>query len=142
MSDHMTAGNLMRLATSTHLRASLMRRSSGLMGWWRERNFAASIDKFAHAVRSVPQTEIEAASNDTIRQVGDMVDAIVEDVEQFIASHRSMTLKRVERDRHLVRRIYELRESFENISRGVTAQPGMTDLRWDIKLDTAHRDDA
>ncbi|MCR4376057.1 MAG: hypothetical protein NUW22_14535, partial [Acidobacteria bacterium] len=72
----------------------------------------------------------------------DMVDAIVDDVEQFIASHRSTTLKRVERDRHLVRRIYELRASFENISRGVTAEPAMTDLRWEVKLDAAHRDDA
>ena len=88
MSDHMTVGALVRLATSTHLRASLMRRSRGLMGWWRERNFATSIDEFAHAVRSVPQSEIETASHDTIRQVGNMVDAIVDDVEQFIASHR------------------------------------------------------
>jgi hypothetical protein len=142
MSDHMTVGDLMRLATRTHLRASQMRRSSGLLAWWRERNFATSIDEFAHAVRSVPQSEVETASQDTIRQVGDMVDAIVDDVEQFIASHRSTTLKRVERDRHLVRRIYELRESFENISRGVTAQPGMTNLRWEVKLDTANRDDA
>lgn len=138
----MTAGDLVRLATSTHLRASLMRRSSGLMGWWRERNFATSIDEFAYAVRSVPQSEIETASEETIRQVGDMVDAIVDDVERFIASHRSTSLKRVERDRHLVRRIYELRASFEKISRGVTAQPEMTDLRWKVKLDAAHRDDA
>ena len=142
MSDPMTAGGLMRLATSTHLRASLMRRSNGLMGWWRERTFAASIDEFADAVRSVPQSEIGTASEDTIRQIGDMVDAIVDDVEQFIASHRSVNLRRVERDRHLVRRIYELRASFEKISRGVTAQPAMTDLRWEVKLATAHRDDA
>jgi hypothetical protein len=142
MSDHMTVGDVMRLATSTHHRASAMRRSSGLTAWWRERNFATSIDEFAHAIRSVPQSEIETASDDTIRQVGGMVDGIVDDVEQFIASHRSVSLKRVERDRHLVRRIYELRASFEKISRGVTAQPAMTDLRWKVKLDTAHRDDA
>lgn len=142
MGDHMTVGDLMRLATSTHLHASLLRRSNGLMRWWRERNFATSIDEFAHAIQSVPQPEIETTSDDTVRQVGDMVDAIVDDVEQFIASHRSVNLKRVERDRHLVRRIYELRAAFEKISRGVTAQPAMTDLRWNVKLDTAHRDDA
>lgn len=118
-----------------------MRRSSGLMGWWHERGFVTSIDEFAGAVRSVPQSEVESAPDDAIRRIGAMVDAIVDDVEKFIASHRSNSLKRVERDRHLVRRIYELRASYEKISRGVTAQPAMTDLRWKVKLDTAHRDD-
>jgi hypothetical protein len=119
-----------------------MRRSSGLLGWWRERSFVSSIDSFAGAVRSVPQSEVETAPADTIRRIGDMVDAIVDDVEQFIAGHRSTTLKRVERDRHLVRRIYELRASFESISRRVTAEPSMTDVRWKVKIDTAHRSDS
>lgn len=141
MSDQMTAAALVRLATATHHRASRMRRSSGLMGWWNERGFVTSIDKFAGAVRSVPQAEVESAPDDAIRRIGAMVDAIVDDVEQFIASHRSNSLKRVERDRHLVRRIYELRASYEKIARGMTAQPAMTDLRWKVKLDTAHRDD-
>lgn len=137
----MTAEVLVRLATGTHHRASRMRRSGGLLGWWRERGFVTSIDQFADAVRSLPQSEIETAPAETIRSIGTLVDAIVEDVEQFISSHRTVSLKRVERDRHLVRRIYELRASFEKISRRVTAQPAMTDLRWQVKLDTAHRED-
>jgi hypothetical protein len=141
MSDQLTAAALVRLATGTHLRASRMRRSGGLLGWWRERGFMTSIDEFAHAVRSVPQSEIATAPVDTIREIGTMVDAIVDDVEQFISSHRTVSLKRVERDRHLVSRIYELRASFEKIARRVTAQPAMTDLRWKVKIDAAHRDD-
>jgi hypothetical protein len=100
-----------------------------------------AIDRFADALRSVPQAAVEQASADQIRDVGIQVDAIISDVEVFIARHGNSSLKRVEHDRHLVRRIYELRASYEKLARRVTAQPGMTDLRWKVKLDTAHRDD-
>jgi hypothetical protein len=139
MSEHMTAVALVSLATATHQRASLMRRGGGLLGWWRERNFVASIDGFAEAVRAMPQSEVDTAPAATIHSIGALVDAIIEDVEQFIADHRSSNLKRVERDRHLVRRIYDLRASYEKLARGVTAEPDMTDLRWKVRMDTAHR---
>jgi hypothetical protein len=139
MSEHMTAEALVGLATATHQRASLMRRGGGLLGWWRERSFVAAIDRFAHAVHAMPQSEVETAPASTIQAIGSLVDSIIEDVEQFIESHRAVSLKRVERDRHLVRRIYDLRASFEKVARGVTAGHGMTDLRWKVKMDTAHR---
>ncbi len=141
MSDDSSAASVLRLAQETHLYASLLKRGSGLLGWWRERKFVAAIDGFAGRLRAVPQAEVERAPADTIRQIGGMVDAIVNDVETFIAGHSGASLQPVERDRHLVWRIYEMRHSFEKLARGVTAQPGMTDLRWEVKLDTAHRDE-
>jgi hypothetical protein len=141
MSDPITAEALVRIANDTHQRASLMRRSGGLLGWWRERNFVSSIDRFADAVRAMPQSEVETAPAAAIQSIGAMVDAIIEDVERFIDDHRASNLKRVERDRHLVRRIYELRASYEKLARGVTATSGMTDLRWKVKMDAAHRGD-
>lgn len=117
-----------------------MSRPSSLLGWWHERKFVEAIDAFVEAIRSLPQREVETAPVEQVHLIGHQVDAIINDVEQFISGHRSTDLKRVERDRHLVSRIYELRETFEKISRGVTAQPGITDLRWEVKLETAHRD--
>lgn len=142
MGDHLTTDAVVRLASATHYRASRMSRPSSLLGWWHERKFVDAIDQFVGALRSLPQHEVEAAPAGQIRDIGDQVDAIVNDVESFIGAHRGTNLKRVERDRHLVKRIYELRASFEKIARGVTAQPGITDLRWKVKLDTAHRDDS
>jgi hypothetical protein len=139
MADHLTATDVVRLASATHLRASRMCRPSSLLGWWHERKFVDAIDHFSGALRSLPQREVEAATDDQIRHIGTAVDAIVNDVETFIGRHGTSSLKRVEQDRHLVKRIYELRASFEKLSRGVTAQPGMTDLRWKVRMDTAHR---
>jgi hypothetical protein len=142
MSDSLTIGRLVQLAADTHVRASRLSQPSTWFVWWHERKFVDAIDHFAGALRSVSQPEVETATADQIREMGAQVDAIVNDVEVFIARHGNSSLKRVEHDRHLVRRIYELRASYEKLARRVTAQPGMTDLRWKVKLDTAHRDDA
>ncbi len=141
MSDSLTIGHLIRLATATHVRASRLSQPSAWFVWWHERKFVNAIDHFAGVLQSLPQTEAEKASPDHIRDIGTQVDAIVNDVEVFIARHGNSSLKRVEHDRHLVNRIYELRASYEKLARRVTAQPGMTDLRWKVKLDTAHRTD-
>lgn len=139
MSDWLTTANVVRLAATTHDRASRMSRTSSLLGWWHERKFVENIDRFSGYLRSLPQSEVEAATPDQMRDIGTQIDAIVSDVEAFIARHGNSSLKRVEQDRHLVKRIYELRASYEKLSRRVTAQPGMTDLRWKVKMDTAHR---
>lgn len=140
MSDPLTTADVVRLAAATHLRASRLSRPSSVLGWWHERKFINAIDHFAGAIRSLPQSEVEMATREQIHDIGIQVDAIVNDVEVFIARHGNSSLKRVEQDRHLVKRIYELRASFEKLARRITAQPGMTDLRWKVKLDTAHRD--
>ncbi len=116
-----------------------MSRPSSLLGWWHERKFAEAIDDFSASLRSLSQQEIEDAPAHDIQDIGEQIDAIVNDVEAFISRHGNSSLKRVEQDRHLVTRIYELRASFEKLSRRVTAQPGMTDVRWEVKMDTAHR---
>ncbi|MCC7185065.1 MAG: hypothetical protein IT185_02405 [Acidobacteria bacterium] len=139
MSDSLTIGHLLRLASDTHVRASRLAQPATWLVGWHERKFVHAIDHFAGAVRRVPQAAVEQASDDQIREIGTRVDAIVNDVEVFIAGHGNASLKRVERDRHLVRRIYELRASYEKLSRRVTADPAMTDLRWKVKLDAAHR---
>lgn len=139
MADHLTAADIVRLASETHLRASRMCRPSSMLGWWHERKFVDAIDHFSGALRSLPQREVEATTDDQIRHIGTAIDNIVNDVETFIGRHGAASLKRVEQDRHLVKRIYELRASFEKLARGVTAQPGMTDLRWKVRMDTAHR---
>ncbi len=141
MSDSLTIGRLVRLAADTHVRAARLSRPSTWFVWWHERKFVEAIDGFADALRSLPQAAVEQASADQIRDMGIQVDAIISDVEVFIARHGNSSLKRVEHDRHLVSRIYELRASYEKLARRVTAQSGMTDLRWKVKLDTAHRDD-
>jgi hypothetical protein len=141
MSDSLTIGRLVQLAADTHVRASRLSQPSTWFVWWHERKFVNAIDDFAGALRSLPQASVELASADQIRDMGTQVDAIISDVEAFIGRHGNSSLKRVEHDRHLVRRIYELRASYEKLARRVTAQPGMTDLRWKVKLDTAHRDD-
>lgn len=130
------------MAEATHMRAARLARTSSVLGWWHERKFVAAIDDFTRALRSLSQRAIEHAGGDDIREIGAKVDAIIADVEVFIGRHGTSSLKRVERDRHLVTRIYELRASHEKVARGVTAQPGMTDLRWKVKLDTAHRDES
>lgn len=130
------------MAAATHIRAARLSRTSSVLGWWHERKFVTAIDDFTRALRSLSQRAIEHATDDEIREIGTKVDAIIAEVEVFIGRHGNSSLKRVEQDRHLVTRIYELRASHEKVARGVTAQPGMTDLRWDVKLDTAHRDDA
>ncbi|NQW02967.1 MAG: hypothetical protein HQ485_02960 [Acidobacteria bacterium] len=134
MSDNLTADRLLQLAATTHLHASSMRRG-GLFGWWRERHFSSAIDQFADSMRALPQAEAETTPDDMIRRIGEMVDAIVEDVEQLIESRRSTPLKRVERDRFLVRRIYDLRESFEKISQRTAPRSGLSDLRRRVESD-------
>lgn len=140
MSQSLTTSGVVRLASVTQSRASRLAATAGLFGWWHERQFVREIDRFAGALRELPQEEVASASPDQLRDIRDMVDAIVNHIETFIARHGNSSLKRVEQDRHLVKRIYELRATFEKLARRVTAQPGMTDLRWEIKLDTAHRD--
>jgi hypothetical protein len=140
MSQLLTTAGIVRLASVTQGRASRLASPSSLFGWWHERKFVRAIDHFAGALRHLPQEEVESASPDQLRHIREMVDAIVNHIETFIARHGNSSLKRVEQDRHLVKRIYELRATFEKLARRVTAQPGMTDLRWKIKLDTAHRD--
>jgi len=142
MSQSLTAAGVISLASVTERRASRLTTPSSLFGWWHERRFVQAIDQFAGALRQLPQEEVESASADQLRDIQQMVDAIVNDIEEFIARHGNNSLKRVELDRHLVRRIYELRAMCEKLVRRVTAEPGMTDLRWKIKLDTAHRDNS
>lgn len=142
MSDSLTLGDVVRLAATTHVRASRLSRPSTWFVWWHERKFVSAIDAFAQSLRELRQKEVEQASADQIRDMGTMVDAIVNDIEVFIALHGNSSLKRVEHDRYLVRRIYELRASYEKFSRRMTADPDMTDLRWKVRLDTAHRDNA
>lgn len=139
MSQSLTTAGVVRLASVTLGRASRLTTPSSLFGWWHERQFVHAIDQFAGALRQLPQEEVESASTEQLRDIRQMVDDIVNHIEEFIARHGNSSLTRVEQDRHLVRRIYELRATFEKLSRRVTAQPGMTDLRWKIKLDTAHR---
>ena len=136
MSDDITAARLLQLASKTHLHASSMRRG-GLFGSWREGKFSDAIDRFADSMRALPQAEAETTPADTIRRIGEMGDAIVEDVEQFIEGHRSTNLKRVERDRFLVRRIYDLRESFEKISQRTAPRSDLADLRRRVRSDAA-----
>lgn len=140
MSQSLTTAGVVRLASVTQGRAKRLAAPASLFGWWRERQFVEAIDQFVGALRHLPQEQVESASADQLRAIRDMVDAIVNHIEEFIARHGNSSLKRVEQDRHLVKRIYELRATFEKLARRVTAQPGMTDLRWKIKLDTAHRD--
>lgn len=139
MSQSLTTAGVLTLASVTERRASRLTTPSSVLEWWHERKFVQAIDQFAGALRQLPQDEVETASIDQLRLMRTLVDAIVNHIESFIARHGNGSLKRVERDRHLVKRIYELRATFEKLSRRVTAQPGMTDLRWKIKLDTAHR---
>ncbi len=138
---HLTVVDVARMALATQVRASRLSRHSSVLGWWHERKFVAAVDEFTRALRSLSQSEVEKASHEQLQEIGDKVDALVDQVEHFISSHGNGSLKRVERNRYLVTRIYELRASFEKVARRVTAQPGMTDLRWKVKLDTAHRDD-
>ncbi|MDA1306131.1 MAG: hypothetical protein O2917_02560 [Acidobacteria bacterium] len=141
MAMHLTVVDVARMALATQVRASRLSRHSSVLGWWHERKFVAAVDEFTRALRSLSQSEVEQASHEQLQEIGDKVDALVDQVEHFISSHGNGSLKRVERNRYLVTRIYELRASFEKVARRVTAQPGMTDLRWKVKLDTAHRDD-
>jgi len=129
------------MALATQVRATRLTRTSSVLGWWHERKFVEAVDEFTRALRSLSQSEVEKASSEQLTEIGEKVDAMIEQVEEFISTHGNRSLKRVERNRYLVTRIYELRAAFENVSRGVTAQPGMTDLRWKVKLDTAHRDE-
>lgn len=140
MSQALTTAGVVRLASVTQGRASRLTTPSSLFGWWHERQFVRAIDQFAGALRHLPQEEVESASTDQLRDLRERVDAIVNHIEAFIARHGNSSLKRVERDRHLVKRIYELRATFEKLARRVP--PGMTDLRWKITLDTAHRDNS
>ena len=142
MRDSLTMAHVSRLAASTHVRATRLSQPAAMFGWWHERKFVTAIDEFADALRSVPQSEVEKASADQLREMGTRVDAIINDVEAFIARHGNSSLKRVEHDRHLVRRIYELRASYEKLARRVTADPEMTDLRWKVQMDAAHRDNS
>lgn len=142
MSQSLTTAGVVSLASVTERRASRLTTPSTVFGWWHERQFVQAIDQFAGALRHLPQDEVETASVDQLRTIRDLVDAIVNHIEAFIARHGNGSLKRVELDRHLVKRIYELRATFEKLARRVTAQPGMTDLRWKIKLDTAHRNNS
>lgn len=127
MSQSLTTAGVVRLATVTQERASRLTTPSSLFGWWHERLFVRAIDQFAGALRQLPQEEVESASVDQLRDIRELVDAIVNHIETFIARHGNSSLKRVEQDRHLVKRIYELRATFEKLARRV-------------KLDTAHRD--
>ncbi len=140
MSQSLTTAGVVNLAAVTHKRASRLTSPSSLFGWWHERQFVNAIDHFSGALRQLPQQEVETASAEQLTEIREMVDAIVNHIEEFIARHGNSSLKRVELDRHMVTRIYELRATSEKLARRVTAQPGMTDLRWKIKLDTAHRD--
>lgn len=142
MSQPLTTAAVVSLAVVTHRRASRLTATSTLFGWWHERQFVNAIDHFSGALRQLPQPEIESASAAQLAEIRRLVDAIVNNIEDFIARHGNSSLKRVEMDRHLVKRIYELRATFEKLARRVTAQPGMTDLRWKIKLDTAHRNNS
>lgn len=140
MADYPTVADVLRRAGETRLRASRLSHGSSLLGWWRERKFVQTIDHFAGMLRSMPQQEVERASHEALKEIGEAVESIITDVERFIGSHSSVPVSRVGRDQHLVRRIYELRATYEKLNRRVTAQPGMTDLRWKVRMDTAHRE--
>jgi hypothetical protein len=140
MADYPTAEDVLRRAGDTRIRASRLAARSSVLGWWRERKFVQTIDHFVGMLRSVSQREVEHAAPETLREIGEAVDAVIADVERFIGGHSGSSVRRVERDRHLVKRIYELRASYEKLNRRVTAQPGMTDLRWKVRMDTAHRE--
>ena len=56
-------------------------------------------------------------------------------MERFIASHGAPGAARLERNQHLVVRIYALREAFESIARGVTADPNVMDVRWKERVE-------
>lgn len=142
MGNHLTIADVVQMASATHLLAARLSRTSSVLGWWHERKFVTAVDEFTRTLRSLSQGTVERATTDEIREIGVKVDAIIADAEVFISRHGNSSLKRVERDRHLVTRIYELRASHEKVARGVTAEPGMTDLRWEVKLDAAHRDES
>ncbi len=96
-------------------------------------------DRVTHSIRAIGQHEIGRSTPEQRRQLGELIDKIVEDVEHFIATHRAEGAKRVERDRHLVDRVYDLRQAFESISRGVTANPMIEDVRWAERVENANR---
>ena len=123
-------------AATTHVSGSKLARS----GWWlagmRARRFVGAIDDFTDALRHVPQGEISRSSVEQRDRLGLLIDGIIDDVERFIASPAGSAVKDMERNRHLVKKIYELRQTYESIARGVTADPHMVDVRWKEKITT------
>lgn len=141
MAMHLTVVDVARMALATQVRASRLSHTSSVLGWWHERKFVQAVDEFTRALRSLSQSEVDKASREQLHEIGDKVDAMVDQVEHFISGHGNGSLKRVERNRYLVTRIYELRASFETVASGGSAEPGMMDLRSRVKQDTAHRND-
>ena len=121
-------------AAATHAAASQLGRSGWWLAGWRARRFVRAIDAFTSALRHVPQREISRSTVEQRDRLSPLIDGIVDDVERFLASPVGNAVKHVERNRHLVEKIYELRQTYESIARGVAADPGMVDVRWEEKI--------
>ena len=134
MSDS-TGAAILELATKTHQHAIKLNRRS-FFGFGRERRFENAIGTFSHALRHLGPAAITRMSDIDRRSLGHIIDAIVEDTERFIASTGG-SLKRVERNRHLVTAIYDMRAAFESLSHG--DDPLLMNLRAELGNESARR---
>jgi hypothetical protein len=131
-------GALLRLAATTHLRASALSRSNGWFTRWHERRFTRTIARFIDGLESLPQSAAQRITAQERAGLGERIDAVIADVERFVARHHAGSLKRIERNRYLVKDIYHLRAAFETLARGATADPQFEDMRWELKVDPTH----
>jgi hypothetical protein len=134
-----TVTMVLDLAAATHAKAAALSRSHGWFARWHERQFARAIQAFIAGLEALPQQEAKRITGAECARIGELIDAVIEDVERFMARHGGAGLRRVERDRGLVRDIYELRRVFESLFRGVTADPHYSDMRWEMKVDPSRK---
>lgn len=134
-----TVTMVLDLAAATHAKAAALSCSHSWFTRWHERRFAHAIQAFIGGLEAVPQHEAKRITDTQRTQIGEFIDKVIEDVERFMSRHRGASLRRVERDRGLVRDIYELRRVFESLVRGVTADPHLSDMRWEMKVDPGRK---
>ena len=134
MKDDPTLEAVLNHATKAHALAAGLAKPNGLLAGHHERQFVDAIDTFTDALGHLSQSDVARVTADQRKQMSQMIDGIVGDVERFMASHGAADAKRLERNRHLVEKIYELRQAFESIARGMTPDPGVVDVRWEEKM--------
>jgi hypothetical protein len=139
MSERPTVESVLAFAATTHATASALAGSSRWWSGWHERKLARATRAFLDAAESLPPPEAARLTEDDRMRLNRSIDAIIEDVERFIASHGAASRRRLEQDRDLVKQIYEMRRVFELLSRHITADPGTSDMRFEMKVDPSRR---
>ena len=129
--------NAINVGHQTLLAASKVRNS--LFPSWRQRTFRRHLGRFIVALERIPQMEAEVLDGARIGSLNELIDALVDQAEAFMADRHDATTAEIEQDRFVITEIYQLRAIAETLTRRVTADPGVMDVSWTVRTQSGNQ---